>query len=454
MINRKFLYPLLVLFLLCALPLTGTDFDQKQFTRKLYLHGQIPAGTIARTELPLELLPELAENYGNARVYSQSGSELPFVIRIISEKQSYQQRETASLEILSFREDTSSNQAELIVAFPLTVPTRPVESLTLLTRARDFDKTIQIATAASVDGPWQMECPDGRFFDYSSKIDLRNNNFALSSPSSNRFYKITICNYQEDAPSPLWEVLTSGDQVSVERQEFRKKLPRIDQVLATALTDQWQEKPLLQLNAKVPIKKLEIPPDSISSSFSIPVNGHFVSQIHIASSNKICERKIEFSSQNQERIQFLTETRFVQIPEKTTGNRIDLPRTTKIELLNGFIFDYDNAPLENVVISLYGPRFEIFIQCDHAVTDPVLYVGGTIPPPRYDLSATLSGLLADASPIELTLGDLELLSNSAPLSASYGKILFYVAIPLAAVMLGIVLFKSLKNVPENESPGE
>ena len=110
----------------------------------------------------------------------------------------------------------------------------PIEGITIRTSAKDFDKKVKVYSPDLGDGL----VAEGAFLDYSSRIDLRNNYIAFSSPVRSYELVVVIENYAETKDSPLSRVV-QGDTNIVEQYKVREE-PKIDGISLTCIGENYE----------------------------------------------------------------------------------------------------------------------------------------------------------------------------------------------------------------------
>ena len=176
------------------------------------------------------------EDMNGFRIYSPDGASCPFSSEwAVSADSVRPVRRSVEAKIGQFETLPDGSVRITLSAFDRGLRNAiPIEGITIRTSAKDFDKKVKVYSPDLGAGL----VAEGAFLDYSSRIDLRNDYIAFSTPVRSYDLIVVIENYAETKDSPLSRVV-QGDTNIVEQYKIREE-PKINGITLTCIGESYE----------------------------------------------------------------------------------------------------------------------------------------------------------------------------------------------------------------------
>ena len=279
-------------------------------------------------------------------------------------------------KLLSFKEEKDGSARIVLLQrkFKRHEPFKEIAAISIDTDAKDFDKTVSIySSSGKVLG-------EGAFFDYTSRIPLKNNLIKLNKPFNEEQIIVVISNYKERSLSPFERMVLGdkGDKITI--SSIISKRPKINKVVLY-----YKEKTTCVQKAQYPTNITLVKNENSKQSILLARHPYFVHTLEITSKTPRYFRKVTVKSKNtvigQGNIWRLSNQDMgvkITVKDRTIG---DNPWLIEID-------NQDNPPLEDLQIKLFGDQLCVrFFQSEDLVLG---YGGKRGANAAYDLGLTLN----------------------------------------------------------------
>ncbi len=165
------------------------------------------ASPVGLAELDAPVYDRAAMNFSNMRLYDSAEMEIPFLVRLETEKQLIFIPTECRSKIESLNK-VGDNSYEVVIELKDDEPT-PVEA-DIQTPSLDYAKKVNVY-GSNDRRNWQMLKQDAEIFDYSSIINLKNTAVTFTG-SRFKYYKVRIDSFSEHKVSPYSELVTQKRQ--------------------------------------------------------------------------------------------------------------------------------------------------------------------------------------------------------------------------------------------------
>lgn len=324
---------------------------------------------------------------GDMRLYSAAGRELPFKSEQLFESGSTLRSEPVPCQVISFK--LEGRKAVIFVRVGRDGKGARVDSLTIRTNERDFEKRVTISGRDNV--AWHELVRESPFFDRNPRIALRRVSFHFSA-GCYRVLRIEIDNYGEDYVSPLRRI-TEGETPENRKEErevlFRElKIDGIDlsvkksvNVSACAVEQSFEPE----------IRSVANDPETKCTVIEFDCRWIPMTRLELLSSSTNFSREATFETvdgtlKKHARLESLSIPGYTR---RTTA--ISFGGEQRLGLCRITIRNGDNPPLETLTLKGYGPVYRL-VTLAADIPAKLCYGGNGVAPGDYDLGRTLSGI--------------------------------------------------------------
>ena len=368
--------------------------------------------------------------FADLRVRDAEGRDVPFLVEryMLYEPKPYSASKETSL--LSFRQN--GDRAELIVS---SDGREAVNSLEIRTPERNFEKKLTIYGSMDQKN-WTLLAEKLPFFDYSSKVDLRQTVFAMPE-NQYRYYKLVFANYAENVASPFSTVTLTGDgEKQQEVRNYSRRELKIEQVRLG-----WQKQNVAAKPGVVdyPVTVQERNEDAFTVLEVVSAREP-LTKLKISSSTPDYNRRAQVfgvDADGDRRLLGDGTLRRVSFAKDGNDGGIAIPES-RFEKYEIRIWNGDNRPLENLQVAASGSGYQVVML--NLPEGCRLYYGAAARKPEYDIAALLAyGQMRGY--VDWKLGAVEELGPVKSGRPFDYRLLFGVCIGLAALVLLGILWK-------------
>jgi hypothetical protein len=354
-----------------------------------------------------EVYAHANEGLTDLRVLGTQAAEVPFLIRPRCERQSVRREvpvamETVRLDVLP------GNRVEVVLK--KSHPESRPSCATLLTRERDFEKTVTVL--GSLDGQaWTTLSTSNIIFDVSRFMDLRRTRIEWPE-SRHTWYKLNIDHVVENRQAPLVTIARhagSGTQTSLlETTRFQRQEFRIDSVQVCEV--QVHEEVASPMTRSYPVSGMEVETDTErrETRVTFTVNRIPLRTVTVLTDDTNFSRPVtvegwaEAAPVGWRPVHVGSLTRIDIGGIHQDGRSIDIPGLPRYARYRLGIQDADNRPIAVGGIQAVGELREVVFLKQSDNDYRLVYGGGEIPAPKYDIGDVLSRVKgADSDPFVL-----------------------------------------------------
>lgn len=431
--------------------------NKDNFKVERALEGAAPERTEAVAALfDADLHRVAADGFADLRVIDDRGQEIPGAVEkvLVSETRVVRRQVAAKARALK---ELPGNRIE--AEFLLDRSESRADGFDVATPLRDFVRSVTVL--GSVDGTvWTPLVQGADICDYSRYLDVRRTEVLLPA-ASGPWFRVEIGNASEERLQPLVKLVTrQGGQDSgaeIRTQELLKTPFRMDGVRF------WRDEPVVERRNEAR-REWELPAPEVVENASEKTSEILVetgrlplNRLTLVSTSRNFSRKVRVQVEGVEN----GVTRWRDVAEARVRD-VDLPGFVRSELdidfpeqrarqLRVIVANGDNPPLAGVRLRGFGPVYRILMLAESGRSYRLLYGGGNIERPAYDLEAVLTPVRQGLQPAARTLGAPRENPDYRPAGAGLGSWLnnrafLTGAIILAALVLLVVLARSLKRV--------
>ncbi len=380
--------------------------DWCYFLFGLHLHAGLAA-----TDLDAEIWGAIGTDDIDIRIADQEQRVTPHLLRKAGrrETRTVRHRRASRIETLS---DSEANQLQVRIVLEENIP--GANLVYFSTPLRDFEKLVTV-WGITDNNSENLLAKQARIFDYSRFADVRETSVILPEGSTQyRAFRLLIEDVVDETHLPLrWETRIYDGAEEIQREEHRRIQTRPFRMNAVHLYEQKTEDagsaPYMapQTFQAISIRQARDPAATIieTEHSGAPLNAiridcadanfsrRMIVEIPVRRDGRETWRQI--SAGQMSRIAF----REVQ----HASLQLDFPETRSLRY-RVTLFDHDNPPLENLVISGKGPVWQaVFLAEPHK--QYLLHFGqeGRPNPPRYDLAPLERLLRLDHDHVQVPL---------------------------------------------------
>lgn len=354
---------------------------------------------VATSVMDEEILLDADPEYANIRILDNSNNETPFTVRTQQRKKTEVREYTVEMKKTSFRELTD-NQIEITLEQIKNENTSLVDPgvIVLSSKMKNFEKHITVS--GSIDGnTWEVLAENKPIFDYSRFIDIRNDRVDIKRGHF-AFYRILISNISEKQQSPIVNIARDTRQSvlfsEMEKTSFRREDFRIDQITFMALKPFEVKTSTVTREYTANDLKVVNDPDEKKSIVTFSTFNTPVSEITIVTDASNFSRKVRIEGRNDSdstsgwhQIANGTISRIMMGQFSQNHTSIQLSSPTRYTYYRMTIQNLDSPPVEISNINIRGPVQELVFFCKPEMDYHILYGGGNINPPIYDITDVL-----------------------------------------------------------------
>lgn len=450
---------LCLLTLVPGLAVAAVKPGQFKFDRTL--EGRVPN----RTEVTAALFDAsvhqaAADRFTDVRIIDDRGLEVPCAVEKVLVDETRIVRRPVASKATALKE-LPGNRIE--AEFELGSAESRADGFDVATPLRDFVRSVSVF--GSADGKvWTPLVQNADICDYSRYLDVRRTEVVLPAGSGPRF-RVEIGNASEERVQPLVKLVSQqGGQdagAEIRTQELLRTPFRMDgigfwrnETVVEARREARREwdlpAPVVVENSKE--KTTEITVDTgrlpLSRLMLVTASRNF---------SRMARVQVQVTENGVVRWRNLAEARVrsVDLPGFVRSElEIDFPEQ-RVMQLRVTVSNGDNPPLSEVKVRGFGPVYRVLMLAEPGRTYRLLYGGGNLPAPAYDLEAVLTPVRQGLQPMVRTLGPAHENPAYQPARAGLGdwlnnKAFLTGAIILAALVLLLVLARSLKSMKDVE----
>ena len=409
-----------------------------------------------RDRLDAALHRAAADGYADLRVIDDRGTEIPSAVEKVLINETRIVRRPVASKAKALKE-LPGNRIE--AEFVLDRSESRADGFDVATPLRDFVRAVTVF--GSVDGAvWEPLVRNADICDYSRYLDVRRTEVVLPAGSGPRF-RVEIGNASEERVQPLVKLVSQqGGQdagAEIRTQELLRTPFRMDGI------GFWRNETVVE-NRREARREWELPAPGVvenvrekTTEITVDTGRLPLNRLVLVSASKNFSRmarvQIQVVENGVARWRNLAEARVrdVDLPGFVRSDlEIDFPEQRagqlRVTVLNG-----DNPPLSGVRLRGFGPVYRVLLLAEPGRAYHLLYGGGNVPAPVYDLDAVLTPVRQGLQPAARSLGPPRENPAYRPARAGLGIWLnnpafLTGAIILAALVLLVVLARSLKKV--------
>jgi hypothetical protein len=223
-----------ITLLLCAglaISASAADESSRLRYRKDLDRGPAVGDEILAVPLDDEVYAASRDGFPDLRIFDDRDAEVPFVIETIRRMRTIETHEACPSGLVTLNVQTGK-ALEVVVSLDKNVPA--ADGATVCTPLTDFERRVQVYGSRERDGDaWTLLTADGRIFDFSRFMDVRNLDVAFP-PNGFRRFKFVIAQEQDERESPFHGLIRDrvhGDRErEVEVATILRRPFRIDRI--------------------------------------------------------------------------------------------------------------------------------------------------------------------------------------------------------------------------------
>jgi hypothetical protein len=383
--------------LLTALQTAQAEMDLRAFPYKKPLERvRRDSGEVGLFHLDADMYAATDAGYDNIRLADQNGAEVPYHLR----KKIHtitQVVETVIASSVTAFEKPDDGVAHITVRRGEGTP-NPV-ALDIRTRDRNYEKFVNVY-GAHENGDWRPLVTNGRIYDFSRYIDVRQTRIELP-PSDYTQFRVDIANFTEQKESEAVEVTTetrADEQFSeTQRRTLRRVAIKIEDIKLYARTDRISaDEPYRRAYASTDLQR-EMDEEDQATHWTFGTDRQPLVSLSfdMASRNFSRQFMVEARSDTNAPWHRLASRTLYSLDLGGARDRdltIPLNPPARYPQYRVTVYNEDNASLAmNAVIATGLVQEVLFLPAADA-TYTVYYGGEGVRPPRYDVSAVLAGV--------------------------------------------------------------
>lgn len=444
--KRSILIAYMVVF---CIGINGTAFSvqHSDFPLMAPLKGQWTADTPVRLALPHEVISKTSPGFADLRIFNDLEKETPYVIYL--QRRPKQEPRSFLWKIRHYK-NTEDTQTVILERPEKTAPAR---DLTLVTRTRDFNKTIDVYGGEDLSS-WGF-IATGTVFDFSSQIDLTRTSLSLPATKA-RYLKVIlkdrIPTTQDKENMRLrykdLEFSLDGQKRGViEIQDFSSRT-------SMKSPEKIRYDHVIQSNPKTSIDKEGNSIDSMGY-LNLPLE-----KVSLKIKNRYYCRPIELrvSKTDEDKSYNLvargTICRLPDISEEKNSLSSGSKRCAYVRLK---IVNHDNPPLQVEEVKIQWARRNLFFVPEKGRSYALFFNGKDVSPPQYEMRRIIPNKYEKLmSYIECRSGTIKKNEKHSPghgpgLWAGLDRFLFSGLVILLVCILGFWIYRLTRNFPDNRA---
>lgn len=219
------------------------------FVRDLIRAGDRAGDAVLTVPLDASVFGATRDGFPDLRVVDDRGREVAYALERATRRRTCPEREEVAARVVSLelRDDAIEVVAELDPDAPSP------QGATIHTPLRDFERRVRVFGSAD-GGAWEVLADDGRIFDYSRHMDVRNLDVPFPARRFRRF-KLAIERESDEQKSPFYELIREREGgepgATTEVARFLHRPFRIDRVSFHREVDRTVEEKVATLRARL-----------------------------------------------------------------------------------------------------------------------------------------------------------------------------------------------------------
>ena len=353
---------------------------------------------------------------GDVRVFDNSGTETPYLIEPMVETQRETVRHPEAVKVVSLEERADTIEVRLQLAEKAHL----IRGLTIDTPLKDFVRKVQIL--GSTDGQeWAPLVTDGRIYDYSRFIDVRQRDLPLP-PNDYRHFKLIIDNVTDEKEFPYKELARtfkgSEETQRVEQTAVERRPLRIDRIAGWYEVEQARS--AVPTRTNYPVAPPVVTPNSEMKQTIVTIDTRRepLTSFTLQTPNRNFLRRAAVEVQAPRRSPQLGEFReaveWTSVGGATVFN-VQFRTVKRQDLIVPFseqrqgtyrivIHNEDNPPLMIDGVQAEGPQYRLIFLAKADANYRVVYGSPQATTPKYDAVSVLAALRESNTAVVATLG--------------------------------------------------
>ncbi|MCJ7771522.1 MAG: hypothetical protein MUP22_00135 [Desulfobacterales bacterium] len=411
--------------------------DISDFRFRAAVKGQEKYTHPVRLMLPHEVIKNTSAGFSDVRLFDDTGAEIPYVIYAQSRHKDTSKSFTWKIVDYQFMDTIQT----IILERPKGI--KIARDLKISTGAQDFARGVKIYTSQE-QKTWEL-LADGSFFDFSSQVDFRKNEFKIQE-IERRYLKVVVTDtakpiageermrfQYKDLSFSLNETIKGeikiDDFTSYIGKEIREKYLHDEFIIQApeAFTDK-------DGNTIIGLGELNIPADNVSLNIKNP---YFYRHVELWIAEKDVEESYHISGKD-------VLYRIPDISDHKTTFSVHFMRPTHVRLK---IINKDNPPLSVENVNIKWLRRNLYFMPEEGLSYTLYCGGGNIRMPDYELKKMIPNQYDKLMGYdEWIIGDLHANTGYAPkaddlLTQRVQSYLFIGLVLLLVCGLGFWVFK-------------
>lgn len=386
-------------------------------------------------------------NYIDSRIIDVYDNLVPFIILPIKSFKAVKVQETCQSKIIKLTK-LKNNTIELIIN--VTDPSRIPDTLSIITKIKDFDKEISVYGGDSLE-TINNKVSSGRIFDFSSITNISNRKINLSNDKRYKFLKVIVNNFSEVIEGSTYEFI-SEERLKSNFSKIKKihktnTILKIDNIILTSMQER-----ILANRSKIITYRSEIlsnKRNNGSTEIVIETSKQPISKINFNTDNKNYSRSILIEGSNDnKKFNYIkrTEVSKLSIPHYKEKNESIKFQEFRYKFYKITIYDKNLAPLSFKDISLQGIEYQVrFITDDFSGAPKFFFGNNKAKRVSFNISNVLKNIEQNKVGITKIINKEEHIVKSSN-SIFSKKIILYFLIVLVFLLLGYAIYAIIKNV--------
>lgn len=391
------------------------------------------------------------------RITGENNQEIPFALRQVFVKESYDYQNISSSSIESLQRIDNT----VVLTVKQGKDILSINYIKLKTPTKNFEKSISIAVSND-NKLWNIIVANKAIFDYSSIIPLHKTEIQIPR-SKYKYFRITINNFNEEKTSPIRR-LVKEKQSGISLKEISSVIKRKTYLKINAVTLISLSKHKSNLRFKkqnYPVKISNITTKKKRTIVELNSDSEPLSELRISSLSTNFSRQLSLKGSNDKKNwRVITKKNWAKsnIFNKSVNNNKISFSEQRYKFYRIIIQNGDNPILKGIKVNACGNIYRIIMLGKQAL-ELKLYYGASAPYPQYEIAGILPSVM-DFEEIDYKLSREKVnpsFDGSIHSKQVNYKWLFIMIIVFISIILIFILYKNLgklNNIEKSETKTE
>ena len=424
--------------------------DRFEYSAQINLPDKTESGSFV-INISDEIYDHSAISLSDIRIIDLKGNYIPYVVTpLISTK--YENYSKTCKSVLQKLNKLENNKIELIIENQETNKLLIPDKITVLTRAKNYEKQVQVFGSDNID-VWAPKLNEGRIFDFFDIANIANREVSFPGKRSYKYYKIIIDNFTERTDDKIFEVIEeirSNEKYSqIKKQKKIDQALKIDKIILSSVqqrksTQKYEQK-------KYKIKSFSINEKDNSTEILLTTFRQPVSSLEIFTDNLNYSREISVEGSNDgKNFHYIKRNKIskISIPGYKKSENIISFGEKKFKYYKLTIINKGTSPLNIKDVEMTGIQYQIRFIVDNIPDQLSIFFGNSIvKKPYYEIADVLRKIKPDA----LTVCTINPVKenpyfHSKRFTFLDKKVLLYVFVGLMIILLSYAIFVAMKKI--------